>query len=316
MVQFACECYGNYAGYMCQECREGFRGENCTVKFTKLRRNLKTLSLTEKQYIVSVMNAARFVQSDYVIQNMTSSSDPSRDPQFVNASVFDYLAYLHYYASRMTNLGGDGKCENSTYRMDCAHRGANFPLWHRYYMILWERQMGKIAGNSSFTFPYWDWVDGGTTCEICTDEFLGATNMSDADKRIRTTNVISTWYVLCYILNECETCDPVISFALVRHPGNNTSEAGRLPTAPEVDSFMALDTYDFPDFVVTSRATSFRARIEGYSTVHGPTSKLKMHNQVQNSPNPFFVLCLQNSISKPIRTQRTEEHKEATPPCY
>jgi len=53
-------------------------------------------------------------------------------------------------------------------------QGSTFPLWHRHFMLKWEREIReKIAKDPNFALPYWDWKDK-SSCDVCNDLMFGA----------------------------------------------------------------------------------------------------------------------------------------------
>ena len=42
-----------------------------------------------------------------------------------------------------------------------AHRGSIFLPWHRFMLLLFERNMQRILGDDTFGLPYWDWAADG-----------------------------------------------------------------------------------------------------------------------------------------------------------
>lgn len=283
--QYSCQCFGNFAGYMCHQCLYGYTGKDCTERIVRVRKDFKKVTPREKRYILSTFEKARTTLSDYVILDVTKSADPVKNATFLTASVYDYLAYVHYYASRKTIFDNSSYPGNQTgFRcdephfpsLDFAHRGTNFPLWHRYYMILWETEMQKLSGDIHFTFPYWNWTDAGVECEVCTDDFLGT---HDSRGGISPASPVSRWYGLCVRqVGRCEACDPTVRFQLTRTPGRVQS-APRLPTAATVNFALEQNVYDFPDYTTNVPNASFRGCLEGYVGI--PKKDVyRLHNEV------------------------------------
>nr|AMB26747.1 tyrosinase B [Leptochiton asellus] len=296
---YGCECSGNFAGYMCHECSYGFTGDNCTERIVRIRKNLNKVTPSEKRYILSIMEKARRTQSDYALIDVSKGADPVENVQFVTASVYDYLAYVHYYASRKTifrtspdpeNTKKPFRCDRPGFSgLDFAHRGSNFPIWHRYYMMVWEKEMQKLSGDIYFTFPYWNWTDAGNTCEVCTNDFLGASNENGS---IQQSALTAGWYALCMRESgKCEDCDPKKRYTLIRTP-SKVKSASYLPTSETVNFAMSQPIWDFDDYSTSTPNASFRSCLEGYVGIP-ENATYRLHNQV----HMFFGGALNSATS-------------------
>ena len=65
--RFACECFGNYAGYMCHQCQFGYYGKFCQKKRILERRDILDLNKSERKRFVDVVLKSKSALSDYVI---------------------------------------------------------------------------------------------------------------------------------------------------------------------------------------------------------------------------------------------------------
>ena len=163
---YTCQCQANYMGYMCHQCRFGFRGANCRQKHVGLRQNVMQMSDAKKEQFRRVLDMSRSHPSDHVILTNVWDVDPIAEPRFQEVSVHEYFVWIHAYASRVPVTTKDGQPMNcsaleQTIQQDFAHVGSGFLSWHRMYLMQWERALQRLSGEEDFTFPYWDWVDKG-----------------------------------------------------------------------------------------------------------------------------------------------------------
>lgn len=50
--------------------------------------------------------------------------------------------------------------------------------------------------DPTFALPYWNFAIGGSTCDICTDDLMGARSGFDANA-ISANSIFSQWRVVC-----------------------------------------------------------------------------------------------------------------------
>jgi tyrosinase len=118
-----------------------------------------------------------------------------------NISTYDLFVYHHYFSKRegpgdVNNIVGSSStpaCKTSALDLsavDFAHKGPSFLTWHRYYLLLVERELGRVAerlGGTSwnrytFALPYWDWDDSeAAIADIFSKDHFG-TFTKDADR--------------------------------------------------------------------------------------------------------------------------------------
>lgn len=95
------------------------------------------------------------------------------------ASYWDIITWMHYYATRFTYLRNDfPDTDGVVSPMSPAHGGPAFGPWHRYYLLQTESRMQKVLDDPNFAWPYWDWTDQ-KSCQVCTDDLAGSMNKSD-----------------------------------------------------------------------------------------------------------------------------------------
>ncbi|UGY94571.1 tyrosinase MelC2 [Streptomyces gobiensis] len=141
-----------------------------------------------------------------------------------------------------------------------AHRSPSFLPWHRKFLLEFERELQRV--NSSVTIPYWDWTaDRSPDSSLWADDFLGPTGRS-TDGQVMTGP-------FAY-----QTGNWPISIGMDRRPYLRRSLGSRgvqLPTRAEVNSVLAMATYDMPPW--NSGSDGFRNHLEGWRGVD-------LHNRV------------------------------------
>jgi tyrosinase len=121
--------------------------------------------------------------------------------QLENISTYDLFVYHHYFSKREGDINNidvvrqepTPVCNSNGLDLsdvDFAHEGPSFLTWHRYYLLLVERELGRIAerlGSTSwnrytFALPYWDWDDSeAAIADIFSKDHFG-TFTKDADR--------------------------------------------------------------------------------------------------------------------------------------
>lgn len=81
-----------------------------------------------------------------------------------------------------------------------------------------------MLGDSSFALPYWNFAIGGSECDICTDDLLGARSSFDTNG-ISSNSVFSQWRVICESVEEYETLGTICNSTTHSHniPVTHTS---------------------------------------------------------------------------------------------
>ncbi|KAM5181699.1 tyrosinase [Mantella aurantiaca] len=300
-----CQCQGNFMGYNCGECRFGYTGPNCTVQRNLIRKEIFKMTTAEKDKFIAYLNLAkRTVSPDFVIATGTyEQMNNGSNPMFADISVYDLFVWLHYYASRDAFVEGGGVWAN----IDFAHEAPGFLPWHRFFLLLWEREIQKVAEDENFTIPFWDWRDA-QQCDVCTDEFFGGTHPI-SNSLLSPASFFSSWQIICSQPAEYNRlriiCNGTNEGPLRRSPGrHDRNRTPRLPTSADVEAVLSISTYD-TGVMDRSANFSFRNTLEGFAVpVSGIAnrSQSNMHNSlhvylngsmssVQGSANdPIFVL--------------------------
>ncbi|KAI4874500.1 hypothetical protein NFI96_018180 [Prochilodus magdalenae] len=160
-----------------------------------------------------------------------------------------------------------GRGEHSFGGVDFSHEGPGFVTWHRFHLLQLERDMQDMLGNPTFALPYWNFAIGGSECDICTDDLLGARSSFDMNG-ISSNSVFSQWRVLCEGVEEYETlgtiCNSTEGGPIRRNPAGNVARpmVQKLPEPQDIIDCLDLSTFDTPPFYSTS-TRSFRNTIEG-----------------------------------------------------
>ncbi|XP_056316639.1 tyrosinase-related protein 1b isoform X1 [Danio aesculapii] len=304
-----CQCNGNFTGFNCGRCRHGLTGPNCDQRITVVRRNIMQMSADEKRAFVNALDQAkRTVHPDLVICTRRFQEILSPDGasvQVENITIYNYFVWTHYYSVSKTYMGPG---QQSFGGVDFSHEGPGFVTWHRYHLLQLERDMQDMLGDPSFALPYWNFAIGGSECDICTDDLIGARSSFDTNG-ISSNSVFSQWRVICESVEEYETlgtiCNNTESSPIRRNPAGNVARpmVQRLPEPQDVIDCLELNTFDTPPYYSTS-SQSFRNTIEGYSAPQGNYDPVvrSLHNlahlflngtggQTHLSPNdPIFVL--------------------------
>ncbi|MGK5631858.1 tyrosinase MelC2 [Streptomyces sp. URMC 123] len=140
------------------------------------------------------------------------------------------------------------------------HRSPSFLPWHRRFLIQFERELQTV--NASVTLPYWDWtVDRSPTSSLWAPDFLGGTGRSRDGRVTDGAFAFSggNWPITVRVDGR--------DF-LRRSLGTGVRE---LPTRAELDSVMAMSTYDAPPW--NSASDGFRNHMEGWRGAN-------LHNRV------------------------------------
>lgn len=58
--------------------------------------------------------------------------------------------------------------------------------------------------DPSFALPYWNFAIGGSACDICTDDLMGARSGFDANA-ISANSIFSQWRVVCESVEDYDT---------------------------------------------------------------------------------------------------------------
>ncbi|XP_071987720.1 tyrosinase-like [Engystomops pustulosus] len=293
---YTCECFGNYSGFDCGDCKYGYQGENCDRKKIIIRREIRELSPLEQKRLFSYLALAKTTKSqDYVILS-TGDRHHRETYRFVDASLYDVFVWMHYYSMKPIMI-------NNTFipNLNFAHQGPVFPGWHRLNLLFLERQIQLMTRDEDFAIPYYDWR-GDKNCSICTDELLGT---NDDQGLLNPYSHFSFWKAICSGFNfpdeYCPLADSEYKMERLQRKPGTTPSAPYLPTYEDVENTLKLREFDTPPYNETS-LHSFRNALEGFLSSDGVTLQRSMHNLVHiymggtmsqipiSSNDPIFLL--------------------------
>ncbi|XP_030048302.1 5,6-dihydroxyindole-2-carboxylic acid oxidase [Microcaecilia unicolor] len=306
---WTCRCTGNFSGYNCGACKPGWSGGNCDQPVLAVRRNILDLSAVERLRFINALNLAkRTVHPVYMTatrryEEIMGPGDNTT--QFENVSIYNYFVWTHYYSVSKTFLGAGLK---SFAEIDFSHEGPAFLTWHRYHLLQLERDMQEMLQDPSFALPYWNFAIGGSKCDICNDDLMGARSNFDSTL-ISLNSVFSQWQIVCEHIDDYDTlgtiCNSTEGGPIRRNPAGNVARpiVQHLPEPQDVLLCLEVGLFDTPPFYSNS-SESFRNSIEGYSEPSGKYNPIvrSLHNlahlflngtggQTHVSPNdPIFVL--------------------------
>ena len=280
-----CSCHEGWGGYDCSQCDFGFianaAGECVKRNADQLlvRRNFKTISHQERRDYCRLVKLAKAEENEWAVVD----SEPSKaNGPFTlqNVTTYDMFVFVHVLTSR-ERLNQD--CINiinpttrlEYIRIDFAHRGSQFETWHRYFMLLMERELRRIGervGINNFTLPYFDWTPSAS-CMIFSEELLGIPEYSDWIMDVRgETFENGQWPVVCdqHYRSSLETtsCDAVRTLCNVtydRMQGRRLERGSPVtkfkgPFVPDISSIeMAVAANDY-----ATTPFGFATRLEGY----------------------------------------------------
>ncbi|MBD0842926.1 MULTISPECIES: tyrosinase MelC2 [unclassified Streptomyces] len=140
------------------------------------------------------------------------------------------------------------------------HRSPSFLPWHRRFLLDFEEALQAV--DASVALPYWDWTaDRTTRSSLWAPDFLGGTGRSLDGRVMDGPFAASTGNWPINVRIDGRTY-------LRRALG----ASGRpLPTRAEVDSVLAMETYDMAPW--NSSSDGFRNHLEGWRGVN-------LHNRV------------------------------------
>ena len=197
------------------------------------------------------------------------------------------------------------KYVNDNTIVDFAHSGPVFPVWHRRYLLIVEKEFQRITNNDSFGFSYWQWEENDRS-PFSTEYYGIPSNVYSPDGFNVMGQVINphAWNTVCDILywlngsGNCSDywrpCNPADDLA-ARRPLQRGTGSTYLPNIVEVMIVIAAPSYDAADaagmYLRDDPRTSFRSRLEGWNIIcsavmcvgpKDPKNTDHMHNNVHD----------------------------------
>ncbi|CAH8544302.1 unnamed protein product [Heterobilharzia americana] len=304
---YFCQCKHNYFGVACDECWFGWTGKHCNKRTIKIRRDIRTFSDRELHIFKTVYVLSQNWPSGYLLIDETHNwyVDPLRKPKLMTASVAHFTTYLHQYASRSTLYKNVKDCEDFGI-LNFNHDGVVFPVWHRYFILFWERLYGKIAyavfGITNYAAPYWDWL-GKTHCDVCIDKYIGSPGVRDeTGLHISMGSPFYNLTEYCYEQFKDKLCSGCLE-SKVRHTITREFVATEFPDRRDLDFILNLKKYFTPGDRAINKCISFHMGLEGYCGRPGSNTKYRwFHNKVHvmiegsmcctatSTNDPLFIL--------------------------
>lgn len=75
--------------------------------------------------------------------------------------------------------------------------------------------MKDMLGDPTFALPYWNFAIGGSECDICTDDLMGARSSFDMNS-ISANSVFSQWRVICESVEDYDTLGTICNSEDIR----------------------------------------------------------------------------------------------------
>ena len=203
VFEWVCSCEPGYGGYDCSECDFGYianAADECVKRNNDqllMRRNFMDLTEQEKHDYISVLRAAKNEAEEDKVWAVAVEEPDDMSKNFVlqNVSTYDMIVVPHFLAGRDKD---NNKCKDllCPIEIDFAHEGPCFLTWHRYYLLIVERELHRVAeriGVSNFNLAYWDWTPQDTS--LFSYELFGTPEYSDTPVEV-TGTLFDDWPVL------------------------------------------------------------------------------------------------------------------------
>jgi tyrosinase len=299
-----CECSGNFGGANgdCSECDFGWIGANCNVKKPPvIRKKFSSLTSEEKRKVVNATRDLKHETGYWSVIVDEPNNYTSGTVQLQNVSTYDSFIVLHGFIAR------DDSCNliNKNVNIDFAHKGPVFPLWHRRYILIVEREFQRILQNESFGLPYWQWEVNDMS--PFHEDYFGSLPHHQHTNYNRSKSIINPyiWNTLCDLNYQNESlscsdywkaCNPAEDLAKKQMLQRDGARSGvYLPNVNEVKIALATNSYSAPDIngqynTLYPPRSSFSNRLEGWNRVCSalpcvspsltPIDQVHMHNVI------------------------------------
>ena len=269
-----CVCNDPFFGPDCSDCKFGRTGPDCSYNYTVTRPNFRELSSDKQTRVVNAIISAKYSSNKpwaVVLTEPARSSSTKVTMQTVTS--YDLFVYLHHMAAREND-----QCKGRLGTIiDFAHEGPTFLTWHRYYLLLFERELQTITNDSSFALPYWDW-ETHTGKEIFNDGLFGT--LSPAIWQYRVLIGGNIWNTACDVIVR----NPRVSCEKSREPCNLQQPTGTLwrivndnfsPRLFEIHEALKQSVFENQgDGGWNKKSTGFRNILEGFVGLYCSESTL------------------------------------------
>lgn len=206
-------------------------------------------------------------------------------------STYDVFVIWHHRAMMTLTPADNAQGRNA------AHMGPVFLPWHRYVMIVLEKQLQRVLNDGTFGLPYWNWGADGDMApaqqrqsRLWADECMGGGGKPVASGPFKYDETYdATWRV------KYESGAGAQLRATNRGMIRSFDSSVVLPTRAAAKAVVGMLPYDKPGW--DGESDAFRNWLEGWQPGPGPT----LHNVVHvwiggdmgagTSPNdPVFYL--------------------------
>ena len=273
-----CECSGNYGGIDCTECNFGWTGSDCNTKKTPvIRRSFSSFTPEEKERFVTATMELKNEMGFWSVVVEEPPTYTSGTVTLQNVSTYDFFVYVHNIVARDETRA----CTNvdNGNIVDFAHSGPVFPVWHRRYILIVEKEFQRIMNDDTFGLPYWQWEENDIS--PFTEEYYGEPSnvYGPAVDVIGTVINSQNWNMVCDLAyrNDNLSCS---DYWKPCNPANDLEgrrglqrggQSTYLPNVVEVMIALAAPSYDAPnlngDYLRDDPRTSFRSRLEGWNII-------------------------------------------------
>ena len=178
---------------------------------------------------------------------------------------------------------------------DFGHGGPGFPIWHRFLLTWFERELQwMLGGDSNFAIPFWDWSLDEHRMFPFQEHIYGASY-----ENATLIGNFANWTIVCDVTLDV-ICDPSQSTEYMTRFGDRevyVADYPKWPRREEICKSMTIPVYDSPPYnskVLGSK--SFRNYMEGFyqgneicnktlfaCSAISNTTRVQLHNQVCSS---------------------------------
>ncbi|KAF8571178.1 hypothetical protein P879_02393 [Paragonimus westermani] len=304
--KYTCKCEGRYFGLACDECWYGWSGRLCNKRKKYVRRDIMSYSPKERQMFVDIVAETTRTPTDYVIlfEKDPIHSDPLWKPKFMEVDLQYLIAFIHDYASRGTMYKDEKSCKRYK-KLDNNHNVVGFATWHRYFMLVWENELRKIASKKygwyDFAAPYWDWVDA-KKCDVCVNSLVGAPGpYVNGIRLIHPASPFSNWTEQCTMPKSSMPCKGCHTTWPYFKPLHRDYVSNAFPTTKDLHFTLSRPKFYLPQKHEDLRlCRGFHQTLEGFCGEAGTDGQyMYMHNKVHNMVRGSFC-CAPTAANDPL----------------
>ncbi len=320
IFKYVCKCDAGWGGYDCGRCDFGYvmeGGECVAIAFEQLpvqRKSFSALTVEEQDEYIAVIKAAKneqdkewaVVVSEPSYAEYNSGSTTSRF-ELQNVSTYDMFVALHFLGAREKDNEACKKIYND--KIDFAHENLAFLTWHRYYLLIVETELRRVAKNmgiSDFSIAYWDWTPNDR--EVFRSDRFGVPQSNSSGPTTVTGSLFNNndWPIVCdqhYTEynndsgREHSNCSEVRKLCNVNEDRDKMTRLQRgviilNPNEPPEPFLPDNSTINIA--LAANNFSEFRKRLEGFVDLCGKNSppctihKTGAHNNLHNAVHIFI----------------------------